>query len=84
MSFLNPFFFSDNLMSASKASYSQKFSVVVWCLTSGAQYGIGWWYGKNAVFYLPPRWFGPVQWWLALPFAPLGKYHFVMLRHLVS
>ncbi|GJJ06112.1 hypothetical protein Clacol_000301 [Clathrus columnatus] len=64
---------SNTSLSASKASYSKKFSVVLWCLTSGAQYGIGWMYGKKAVFYLPPGWFGPIQWWLAIPFAPLGS-----------
>lgn len=67
------FMTTDNVLSASKTSYSRKFNVILWCLTSGAQYGIGWWYGKKAVFYVPPGWFGPLQWWLALPFAPLGK-----------
>lgn len=63
---------SNSVLSASKTSFSRKFNVILWCLTSGAQYGIGWWYGKTAVFYVPPGWFGPLQWWLALPFAPLG------------
>ncbi|KAF8584821.1 hypothetical protein K439DRAFT_1633221 [Ramaria rubella] len=63
----------NNELSSSKASYSTKFSTVIWLLTSGAQYGVGWWFGKQAVFYLPPGWFGPAQWWLALPFAPMGS-----------
>jgi hypothetical protein len=64
-------------MAASKSSYKMKFNSVLWTVTSGSQYALGWWYGKQAVFYLPPEWFGPAQWWLALPFAPLGKFNFV-------
>jgi len=41
-------------------------------MTTGLQFVIGWWYRKSAVFYLPPSWFGPLTWWLALPFAPAG------------
>ena len=41
--------------------------------TGGAQFVVGWWYRQSAVFYLPPQWFGPVTWWLALPFAPAGS-----------
>ena len=41
-------------------------------MTTGLQFVIGWWYRKSAIFYLPPSWFGPLTWWLALPFAPQG------------
>ena len=41
--------------------------------TAGLQFFVGWWYRKAAVFYLPPGWFGPLTWWLALPFAPAGS-----------
>lgn len=34
---------------------------------------MGWWLRKSAVFYLPQGWFGPLTWWLALPFAPAGS-----------
>ncbi|CAE6397696.1 unnamed protein product [Rhizoctonia solani] len=34
---------------------------------------IRWWYGRSAVFYLPPGWMGPATWWLSLPFAPRGS-----------
>ena len=42
-------------------------------MTTGLQFFIGWWFRKAAVFYLPPGWFGPLTWWLALPFAPAGS-----------
>ena len=45
----------------------------MWIMTTGLQFAIGWWYRKAAVFYLPPGWFGPLTWWLALPFAPAGS-----------
>jgi len=63
----------NNAMAASKSSYTMKFNSVLWIVTSGTQHALGWWYGKQAVFYLPPQWFGPAQWWLKLPFAPLGS-----------
>jgi tail-anchored protein insertion receptor len=62
-----------NELSASKASYSTQFNTAVWITTSGAQYALGWWFGKQAVFYLPPGWFGPAEWWLGLLFAPMGR-----------
>lgn len=65
----------DKELSALKASYSTKFSTAVWLTTSGAQYILGWWFGKQAVFYLPPGWFGPAEWWLSLLFAPTGESH---------
>ncbi|KAN0091271.1 CHD5-like domain containing protein [Tylopilus felleus] len=58
---------------ASKSAFSAQFNSVVWILTAGLQFAIGWWYRKSAVFYLPPNWFGPLTWTLALPFAPPGS-----------
>lgn len=43
-------------------------------MTTGLQFVVGWWYRREAVFYLPPGWFGPLGWVLALPFAPKGEY----------
>lgn len=63
----------DHELSAARASYSAKFSTGVWLATSGAQYVLGWWFGRQAVFYLPPGWFGRAEWWLGLPFAPMGE-----------
>jgi len=56
-----------------KTAFSFKFNTALWTLTTGLQFVIGWWYRKSAVFYLPQGWFGPLTWWLALPFAPKGS-----------
>ncbi|KAI6046118.1 CHD5-like protein-domain-containing protein [Pisolithus marmoratus] len=56
-----------------KTAFSVKFNSLIWVLTTGLQFVIGWWYRRSAVFYLPPGWFGPLTWWLALPFAPKGS-----------
>ncbi|GJE97740.1 CHD5 domain-containing protein [Phanerochaete sordida] len=60
-------------LSSSKSSFSLKFNTLLWVLTGGLQFFVGWWYRKAAVFYLPPGWFGPLTWWLAFPFAPTGS-----------
>ncbi|TFL02537.1 CHD5-like protein-domain-containing protein [Pterulicium gracile] len=58
---------------ANKAAFSLKFNSVIWFMTTGVQFVVGWWYRKSPVFYLPPGWFGPLEWWFALPFAPKGS-----------
>jgi len=60
-------------ISARKSGFALRFNSAIWVLTTGLQFGVGWWYRKAAVFYLPPGWFGPLGWWLALPFAPAGS-----------
>ncbi|THH06065.1 hypothetical protein EW146_g9730 [Bondarzewia mesenterica] len=60
-------------LSASKASFAVKFNSMVWVLTTGLQFVVGWWYRKTAVFYLPPAWLGPMTWWMSFPFAPAGS-----------
>ncbi|KIM83380.1 hypothetical protein PILCRDRAFT_783674 [Piloderma croceum F 1598] len=60
-------------LSSNKTTFSFKFNSVLWILTTGLQFVVGWWYRKSAVFYLPRGWFGPLTWWLALPFAPKGS-----------
>ena len=62
----------DTELATTKSGFSAKFNSLVWILTTGLQFAIGWWYRKAAVFYLPPNWFGPLTWTLALPFAPSG------------
>ncbi|KAJ4480728.1 WRB/Get1 family [Lentinula lateritia] len=59
-------------ISSVKTTFSVKFSTGIWICTTGAQFVIGWWYRKAAIFYLPPGWFGPLAWVLAFPFAPKG------------
>ncbi|TDL26066.1 hypothetical protein BD410DRAFT_764388 [Rickenella mellea] len=60
-------------LGSSKSAFSFRFNTGLWMMTTGTQFAIGWWYSRTAVFYLPPGWFGPVTWWLALPFAPAGS-----------
>jgi tail-anchored protein insertion receptor len=62
----------DSEISAIKTSFSRKFSVILWVMTTGAQFFIGWWYRKSAVFYLPDGWFNPLTWGFAFPSAPKG------------
>jgi len=56
-----------------KTQFSLKFNSALWFMTTGLQFFIGWWYRKSAVFYLPHGWFGPLTWWLGLPWAPAGS-----------
>ncbi|KAL5632062.1 hypothetical protein ACGC1H_000175 [Rhizoctonia solani] len=63
----------NSTLASARTSFSVKFSTVLWVCTTGAQFFIGWWYGRSAVFYLPPGWMGPATWWLSLPFAPRGS-----------
>jgi len=63
----------NNELSGSKSAFSLKFNSLVWILTTGAQFVIGWWYRRSAVFFLPPGWLGPLGWWMAFPFAPKGS-----------
>ncbi|KAL5523840.1 GET1 [Sanghuangporus baumii] len=60
-------------LDSARNSYKLKFNTFIWLLTTGAQFVIGWWYRKSAVFYLPPGWLGPATWFLSLPFAPSGS-----------
>jgi hypothetical protein len=65
-------FLPDSELATTKSAFSAKFNGLIWILTAGLQFAVGWWYRKSAVFYLPPNWFGPLTWTLALPFAPPG------------
>ncbi|KAF9652975.1 hypothetical protein BDM02DRAFT_3088411 [Thelephora ganbajun] len=56
-----------------KTQFSLKFNSALWFMTTGLQFFIGWWYRRSAVFYLPQGWFGPLTWWLGLPWAPAGS-----------
>lgn len=70
-------FLSDGELATTKSAFSARFNGLVWILTTGLQFAIGWWYRRSAVFYLPANWFGPLTWTLALPFAPQGSSHVV-------
>ncbi|KAG2746198.1 hypothetical protein P692DRAFT_20820021 [Suillus brevipes Sb2] len=60
-------------LASSKTAFSLKFNTLVWVLTTGLSFFVGWWYRKAAVFYLPPGWLGPLAWWMAFPFAPKAR-----------
>ncbi|ESK92101.1 coiled-coil protein [Moniliophthora roreri MCA 2997] len=60
-------------MASTRSAFSMKFNSAIWILTTGLQFFVGWWYRKAPIFYLPPGWFGPFGWILALPFAPSGS-----------
>ncbi|KAF4598002.1 Protein GET1 [Pleurotus pulmonarius] len=60
-------------VASNKSSFKMKFNGLIWSLTTGLQFIVGWWYRKSAVFYLPAGWFGPLEWWLSFPFAPAGS-----------
>ncbi|KAJ8696060.1 GET complex subunit get1 [Pleurotus ostreatus] len=60
-------------VASNKSSFKMKFNGLIWSLTTGLQFIVGWWYRKSAVFYLPAGWFGPLEWWLSFPFAPAGE-----------
>ncbi|KAH9484843.1 GET complex subunit get1 [Psilocybe cubensis] len=60
-------------IASAKSGFAMKFNTALWLLTTGLQFVVGWWYRKQPVFFLPEGWFGPLGWWLALPFAPAGS-----------
>ncbi|TFK21115.1 hypothetical protein FA15DRAFT_97066 [Coprinopsis marcescibilis] len=60
-------------IAARKSGFSTKFNALIWVLTSGVTFVIGWWYGRKPVFYLPEGWMGPLTWWFSFPFAPRGS-----------
>jgi hypothetical protein len=64
---------TDSEVASNKTAFSVKFNTLLWMLTTGLQFLVGWWYRKSAIFYLPQGWFGPLGWWLSFPFAPAGE-----------
>lgn len=64
---------ADAEVASNKSSFKMKFNGLIWSLTTGLQFIVGWWYRKSAVFYLPAGWFGPLEWCLSFPFAPAGE-----------
>ncbi|KAI7863283.1 WRB/Get1 family [Spinellus fusiger] len=56
-----------------KTAFELKAKSAVWCCVHGSQWLMVLWFRKSAVVYLPPHWFGPMQWILSMPFAPAGS-----------
>ncbi|ODQ52857.1 putative retrograde vesicle-mediated transport protein Get1 [Saitoella complicata NRRL Y-17804] len=60
-------------LSVFKAGFQAKFKTGIWAGTKGVRYFSSWWYGKQAVFYLPKGWFPYwVEYVLSFPKAPMG------------
>ena len=75
-----PLFYVDAEVASSKSAFAMKFNTLLWFLTTGLQFAVGWWYRTQPVFFLPQGWLGPLGWWLALPFAPAGTSCFHVLH----
>ncbi|CAD6580638.1 MAG: GET complex subunit get1 [Cyphobasidiales sp. Tagirdzhanova-0007] len=63
-------------LNTSLVSHKSKFGtyskVVLFLLTSGLQWYFTTAHSRKAIVYLPQDWFGPLTWFLSLPFAPKG------------
>ncbi|KAM0786689.1 hypothetical protein ACM66B_002134 [Microbotryomycetes sp. NB124-2] len=57
---------------AAKQQFAKLFKAFLFVLTTVAPFIITSWHRKEAVFFLPPGWFGPATWWMGLPSAPAG------------
>ena len=57
---------------AARAAFTSSFKKLLWLATTALPFVFSSYHRKAAVFYLPPQWFGPLQWFLALPSAPAG------------
>jgi hypothetical protein len=64
---------TDVSSASTKSSFSTKFKGALWLFTTALPFIISSWYRKEAVFYLPANWFGPLTWFIGLPSAPTGK-----------
>lgn len=61
---------------ASLASHRSRFNsygrAIIFIATTGLQWSFTTRYSRDAIVYLPKDWFGPLTWFLGLPFAPAG------------
>jgi len=62
----------NNSLASHKNQFSTYAKVILFILTSGLQWSFTTRYSRDAIVYLPIEWFGPLTWFLALPFAPKG------------
>lgn len=62
-----------------RSSFNQKLKIIRWVGTRGLQQVIGFWYRKEALFWLPAGWFPyHMEWIMSWPSAPLGSISIVM------
>lgn len=67
-----PFLLTESHSTAARAAFTSSFKKALWLATTALPFVFSSYHRKAAVFYLPPQWFGPLQWFLALPSAPTG------------
>ncbi|KAM4066869.1 CHD5-like protein [Hirsutella rhossiliensis] len=61
-------------LEASKSKFDNSLTVVRLLLTKGPQYFLPFWYGKEAMFWLPYGWFPYyAEWIISFPSAPMGS-----------
>ncbi|KAK9896890.1 hypothetical protein P389DRAFT_168606 [Cystobasidium minutum MCA 4210] len=59
-------------LTSHRGSFNTVIKVLLFILTTGLQWSFSARYSRDAVVYLPKDWFGPLTWFLGLPFAPAG------------
>lgn len=59
-------------LTAHRSSFNTVIKVLIFVLTTGLQWSFTAKYSRAAIVYLPKDWFGPLTWFLGLPFAPAG------------
>lgn len=59
-------------LASHRSSFNTVIKVLIFALTTGLQWSFSARYSRDAIVYLPRDWFGPLTWFLGLPFAPAG------------
>lgn len=61
-------------LEGSKSKFDNSLTVIRLLLTKGPQYFLPFWYGKEAMFWLPYGWFPYyAEWIISFPSAPMGS-----------
>lgn len=59
-------------LAAHRSKFNTVIKVLIFVLTTGLQWSFSAKHSRAAIVYLPKDWFGPLTWFLGLPFAPAG------------
>ena len=73
---------TDASLASHRSSFDKVIKAVIFIGTTGLQWSFTTRHSRSAIVYLPKDWFGPLTWFLGLPFAPkgaLGCTVFIML-----
>lgn len=76
------FVLSDAGLASHRSKFDKIIKAVLFIGTAGLQWSYTTRHSRSAIVYLPKDWFGPLTWFLGLPFAPkgaLGCTVFIML-----